>query len=319
MPEYFRKNVWENHVLITVAVAFLAILLFEIKSILVSVFLAYILTSTLAPIVDYLILKKFSRGLAVILVYVLLIFALTFIIFPLVPFIVSQSRSFVDHFPPYLDRVNQLFGINPEIDLASFIKNELDILGKNAFFLTSKVFSGLFSFVTTVVISIYLLLDRDRFQKTFINFKETLTALETRLGNWVRGQIILSFAVGLASWLGLTVIGVPFALPLAIIAGILEMVPLIGPVLSAVPAIIVALTISPTFGLLVVGLYIVVQLLENNILVPKIMQQAVGLNPIIVILGIAIGGKLLGVLGAVLAIPIIITIITIVQSQRNST
>lgn len=318
MLEYWRKNLWENHVLVTVVVVFLAWLLFEIKSILISVFLAYILTATLAPTIEYLVAKRFSRPLAVILVYLLLLLGLTFIIFPLVPFIISQSRSFVDHFPLYLDRVNQLFGLNSDVDLATFIKNELDTLGKNAFFLTSKVFSGLFSLVTTIVISIYLLLDRERFQKTFINYKEILAALDTKLGSWVRGQLSLSLAVGFSSWLGLIVLGVPFALPLAIIAGILELVPLIGPVLSAVPAVIVAMTISPALGLLTVGLYIVVQLLENNILVPKVMQQAVGLNPVVVILGITIGGKLLGILGAVLAIPVIITVTTIIQTRKKS-
>jgi len=91
-------------------------------------------------------------------------------------------------------------------------------------------------------------------------------------------------------------IGLEFALPLALLAGILEIVPTIGPIFAAIPALIVALAISPTLAFIVVGIYIVIQIIENNILVPKIMQRAVGLSPIIVLLAILIGGRLMGIL-----------------------
>jgi predicted PurR-regulated permease PerM len=134
---------------------------------------------------------------------------------------------------------------------------------------------------------------------------KTTRLIEDKLGSWLRGQIVLSFSIGFLTWIVLSLLGVSFALPLAVIAGILEIVPTIGPILSAIPAIIVALNISPLLALIVAVSYIFIQLFENNVLVPRIMQRAVGLNPIVIILSIIVGGKLLGVAGALLAIPFV--------------
>ena len=103
-------------------------------------------------------------------------------------------------------------------------------------------------------------------------------------------------------------------MPLAVIAGLLEIVPTIGPIIAAIPAIIVALNISFPMALIVGVAYFLIQLLENNILVPRIMQRAVGLNPIVIIIGIIIGGKLLGVPGALLAIPFISLLVVIYRN-----
>ncbi|MDO8515232.1 MAG: AI-2E family transporter, partial [bacterium] len=118
------------------------------------------------------------------------------------------------------------------------------------------------------------------------------------------------------TWLGLTIIGVPQAFPLAIIAGALEIIPTLGPILSAIPALIVALTISPTLTIFVIIFYIVIQQLENQFVVPKVMQQAVGLNPIIIIIGVMIGGNLMGILGALLVIPFLLVVQEIVANYR---
>ena len=131
------------------------------------------------------------------------------------------------------------------------------------------------------------------------------------MGNWMRGQLALSFFIGVISWIFLTLIGVPYALPLAFFAGFLEILPTIGPIIASVPAIIVALTISPTLAIAVAIGYIVIQAIENNLLVPKIMQAAVGLNPVVIIIAILVGGNLLGVWGALLSIPFL-TILTII-------
>ena len=138
--------------------------------------------------------------------------------------------------------------------------------------------------------------------------------VDDKLGNWLRGQIVLSICIGVMSWIGLMLIGMPFALPLALIAGFLEIVPTLGPILSAIPAVIVALTISPTLAVGVLVLYILIQLTENHIIVPKIMQHAVGLNPVVIILGIMIGANLMGLVGALLSIPFISFVILLFRS-----
>ena len=176
------------------------------------------------------------------------------------------------------------------------------------------------------MVSFYLLLDYDHLRKSFAKLfpkeleegvKLTLIKIDEKLGAWVRGQIMLSAIIAVISWTALTLLDMPFALPLALLAGILEIIPIIGPILSSIPAIIVALAISPTMGITVAIFYLVVQMLENNILVPKIMQKTVGLNPVVVILGVMIGTRFMGIIGALLAVPFISMLIIIFKTLRQ--
>jgi predicted PurR-regulated permease PerM len=134
-----------------------------------------------------------------------------------------------------------------------------------------------------------------------------LRRIERRLGVWVRGEFVLMSAVGLCSFIGLTILHVDFALPLAIVAGLLELVPMLGPIIASITATLVALSVSPLLALSVVALYIIIQQLENNILVPYIMKKSVGLAPIVTILALMIGARLAGIIGAILAVPIALT------------
>jgi len=177
--------------------------------------------------------------------------------------------------------------------------------------------------ITVFIVSLYLLLYNDSFKKHFSRlFHErnqakvlnTLNLVNDKLGAWLQGQILLSLSIGALTWIALMLLGIPFALPLALLASILELVPTLGPMLSAIPAVIVSLTISPTMALVIIATYILIQLLENQLLVPKIMQRAVGLNPVIVILSVSVGATLLGMVGAFLAIPFISFVIVIYKS-----
>jgi predicted PurR-regulated permease PerM len=128
--------------------------------------------------------------------------------------------------------------------------------------------------------------------------------IEFRLGAYVRGQVILMVIIGVSSYLGLVALGVPYAPALALIAGITEAIPIVGPLIGAVPAVIVGFTVSPLTGILVALLYGVIQALENNVLVPKVMSSNVGLNPLVIIIAIVAGSTLNGAIGAVMAIPL---------------
>jgi predicted PurR-regulated permease PerM len=130
------------------------------------------------------------------------------------------------------------------------------------------------------------------------------TDIENTLGWYVRSQVILALSIGSASFIGLFLIQVPFALPLAVFAGLTEVIPYVGPVIGAVPAVLIAFSDSPVKGVMVIGWYILIQQLESSILVPKIMQTNVGLNPLLVIIAVIAGGSLGGVIGAILAIPV---------------
>jgi len=136
---------------------------------------------------------------------------------------------------------------------------------------------------------------------------------ERKVGRWLQGQLLLALTVGLMVFVGLSLLGIKYALVLGIIAMIMELVPIVGPVIAAIPAVILALLQAPVMGIWVVLFYAVVQQFENHILTPLIMGRATGLNPVTVIIALLIGAKLAGILGIVLAVPVAVVIVEILD------
>lgn len=316
-----------NQFLTTLIVLALIWLAMELSGILIIIFISYIIMAALSPFSDFLTKKRFPRILSVLIPYLLTIAILVLLIFPLVPFFASQIQLLFSNFPKYINQTAKTFNLNIDAsNVNNVFQSDINSIGKNALSVTGKIFSGAFSILTVLVISFYLMLEREMLKKQFItlwskkyqeNILKTIAQIENKIGLWLRGQLILSFTIGFATWVGLTLLGLPFALSLGLLAGILEIVPTIGPIISAVPAIIVALTISPGVAISVVVFYILLQMLENNILVPKIMEKAVGLNPIVIIIGVLIGSKFLGILGALLAVPFIAMVLIIIKSSKT--
>lgn len=283
--------------------------------------------AALLPLAAFFQKKGIPRLISVLIVYFGIILVAVLIIFPLVPFVISQINSLVIGFPEYLNKTAQALGIEfNENQVQEYISLELKNIGSNAFNVTKQVFGGLFSVFTILIVSFYLLLSHDSFRMLIARFfakkdhdkaYQILKNVDDKLGSWLRGQIILCFVIFSLTFLTLNVIGLPNALPLALLAGLLEAFPTIGPILSAVPAVIVAFTISPAMVIAVILVYIVIQLLENNIIVPKIMERAVGINPIIIIIAVTTGSALMGVLGALLSIPFISFILSIISSVKE--
>jgi predicted PurR-regulated permease PerM len=137
--------------------------------------------------------------------------------------------------------------------------------------------------------------------------------IQKDIGAWGRGLLVLCLVVGLMDYIGLKILGVNFALALAVLAGVLEVVPWLGPWLAGIPAVVVALTQSPIKALMVAILYIAVQQIENNLIVPQVMRRAIGLNPLLVILILLIGAKLAGPAGIILAVPIVTIIVILIK------
>ncbi len=135
-------------------------------------------------------------------------------------------------------------------------------------------------------------------------------ALKSReqMGVWLRGQLALMVSIFLLIYGALSLIGIPYALVLALFAALLEIIPFIGPMVSAIPAIVLALAVSPVHALVTAGAYLVIQQVEGNILVPKIMQKVAGMNPIVSVLAVLIGARVGGIVGAVLSIPLAMAI-----------
>lgn len=317
----------KNQVLFALFIILFAWFVYQVKDILVTLFLSYIIMASMLPIVGYLRKRKVPKVLAVVIPYFGITLILLLLIFPLVPFILSQIESLIEGFPKYLDRSASLFGINIDPkQLQGYLNGQLQNLTSSAFEVTTRVFGGIFTVITIFIVSLYLLLYNDQFKKFIARLfhtqhhdriLKTVSLVNEKLGAWLQGQMFLSLFIGLITWIVLTLLGIPFALPLALLAGMLEVVPTLGPTLAAIPAVIVALTISPTMALVVAATYILIQMLENQVLVPKIMERAVGLNPVIVIIGVSIGANLMGVVGALLAIPFISFVIVIYKSLEE--
>src|SRR5258708_20276902 len=221
------------------------------------------------------------------------------LIVPLVHFVIEQLKALVMNFPKYLRQSATLFGIDLNIkQIQGYLDGQGNVISSNALQVTSTVFGGIFSLITVFIVSLYLFLFNYSFKKNFSilfhrQHKEkvlmTVDLVNEKLGAWLQGQMLLSLSIGVLTWIALMLLGIPFALPLALLAGLLEVVPTLGPTLAAIPAVVVALTISPTFAVVIIFTYILIQMLENQLFVPKIMERAVGLNPIIVIIGVTIG------------------------------
>lgn len=324
MVHRFFRYLLRNQVIFGLFLLAVGWVLIQVRDIMLLVFLSYIIMSSIMPIVDYLEKKKFPKTLAVAIPYFGMVLAILLVIVPLVPFVISQIQSLVSGFPFYLKQAAHTLGVS--IDPAQvqlYLANEFNSLSKNALIVTTKVFGGIFSLLAIFIVSFYLLMYYNEFKRLFSRLFSherrpfilaTLDAINYKLGAWLRGEILLMFFIGLMSWIALTILNVPYALPLALLAGILEVVPTLGPTLSAVPAVIVALTVSPTLAVTVILAYIIIQMVENNFLVPKVMEKAVGLNPVVIILGVMIGTSLMGIAGALLAIPLISFILVVVKS-----
>jgi len=130
-----------------------------------------------------------------------------------------------------------------------------------------------------------------------------INILEGRLGGWARGQLGLMLVIAFANYIGLSLLGIPYALPLSILAGLLEIIPYIGPIIAAIPAVVIGFGTSPILGMAVAAMAFLIQQLENYVFVPKIMQKSAGVNPIITLLALAIGFRLAGVIGLLISVP----------------
>jgi len=299
-------------ILFTLGVLLGGYLLFQIRDILYLLFIAFILQTAIRPFVDKLVMFRVPRVLAIILLYVVTIGLIGGVIGSVIPQIVSQSSHMIAELPAVAGRL--LPSLN--IDIGS-LTQEVAPFTQNVVRFGVEIFNNIITVVTIFVFTFYFLLGRNHLERTistFVGKEETkkivqiLIDVEDKLGAWARGQSILMLVIGITTYIGLTLLRVDFALPLAVLAALLEMVPMIGPIISAVPAILVAVTISPFLGLSVAALYFVIQQLENHLIVPWIMKKSVGLSPILIIVSFMIGGRFEGVVGAILAVPTVLVI-----------
>ncbi len=290
-------------------------LVYVIRDIILQLFIALLLMTILEPLVNVLSKTKIPRTFAVFVSYLLVIGVFGGAIALIIPAVVEQTTSFVNALPGYIANL----GLTHEVG-SQIVNNLFSIAGSipgQVVKFTFSIFSNVISIITVLVFSFYMLVSRNKLEDSLGFFfgeqkraqlDRMINNLEARLGGWARGQLTLMFVVGLGIYIGLSLMKIPYALPLAILAGALEIIPFLGPIVSAVPSALIGFGISPIAGFGVLALSFLVQQLENYLLVPKIMEKSIGVSPIVTLIALAVGGRLAGVVGAIISIPTVITL-----------
>ena len=304
---------------------FIAWAMWEVRDALLLIYISALIATGLSPLVDELERKRLlrqrvPRWAAILVIYICIIAAVVAIGAMVIPPIVTQARELAMELPRLLHNAQQWLinrgvltreisareavqqtATNTAQDTLGFVANA--VLG---------VIGGVFGLITVLVLAFYLLVDSTSLVLVFLRLfprekralvEDACRRVTHKISAWLGGQLLLGAVIGSTAALGLFLLGVPFFWVLALIAGIGEMIPIVGPILSAVPAIAVALSVRPTLALGVLLFFIGQQQLENHLLVPKIMQRQVGISPVFIIIALLIGGSLLGVMGAILAVP----------------
>ncbi len=304
-------------ILTTLGIIAIGALLFQIRDIILQLLIALILTLSIEPGVKYMVRRKVPRWVAVSLVFGLTVFLIGVFLTIALPVVVDQTRKLVISLPDLVNTVVKSQELRSSLNTAV---SQFTIASGGVFTVTINIFSNIINILTLFVFTLYLSMDLPNVKKRFLNLfaedlkdyvEDTWNAIEVNLSHWIKGQLFLMLVVGLAGYVGLLLLGVPYAVPLGIISGLLEVVPVLGPIISTIVAGIVGFSISPLTGVFVLLLFIGIQQLENNLLVPRVMQQIVGFNPLVTMVALLIGGKLFGVVGAIVSIPIALIAVVI--------
>jgi predicted PurR-regulated permease PerM len=319
-----------SHRTIVFTVIFLLVLwlLYFLRGVLVLLFLALILMAALNPLVDRLERWRLPRALAIALIYLLIFTVIGLAIWGVIPSLVNQTQNLASRFPSYLESLRWL-GVDKQVvyNQLNQLTEKLGVISGGIIRTFVSFFQNLINIVVLLVISFYLLLERKNLGRYLLRFfgdnaektgTRVMDQIEKRLGGWIRAEILLMIIIGLLTFIGLTLLGIDYALPLAILAGFLEIIPNIGPFISAIPAVLVGLIISPLMALAVAALYFLVQQIENNFIVPQLMAKECGINPLITIIALIAGFKLGGMIGAILAVPVILLIEIILAEVSSS-
>ncbi len=303
------------------------VFLWLIREILAVLLIAIVFVAAINPLVNRLERKKIPRILSVLVIYVIFIGLFVTALWQFVPPLVKEFQQFGTTFPKIINKVISQFSLFQEYlnyNLSSNIEGFLEgvslqlgqLLG-GILVTTKNIVTFLVSLFIFLAVSFYLAVEKEgstKFLRLICPRRyraytiDLFSRVENRFSRWLRGRLLLALIVGVTVWAGLTLLGIRFALVLAVLAGVLDLIPIAGPIVATILAVILAFFYSPFLALAVLLLYIAIQIVENVLLVPKIMQKEMGLHPIIIILAIVVGGQLGGILGIIIALPLAVVI-----------
>ena len=288
------------------------------------IFVAAMLANAFVPLMYKLEKYRISNTLSAVLVVFSLLSPLILILFTIVPNMIEQTPEVIKTVDRAINQSTILPPAMRNIDLSQYANNAASYVVQS----TSAITSSIATFLTVLFLTLYFLIDSKRLYKLMLSLLpddqqppvNKLTDDLTKInGQYIRGNLLISLICGITVFIGLWLIGVPYAAPLALFAGLVDMLPQIGAFIGAAPAVIIAFSISPTAGILTLLLFIVYQQIENNIISPNIYNKALNLSPALSFIAVILGGALAGIVGAFIALPIaasIPTIIKFIQENR---
>jgi len=312
-------------ILKTILLVILVYLLWYLRDIVLVVLTAIVIASAMEPAIRFFSRRGLPRILSVILMYLIVIGIFFGVLFFFIPPVLNDAATFLKQLPQTLSSINvqQVTGgwlpwnvssVFSSADILQSLSQTITSSTGGIFSTVSAFFGGIVSFGLIVVFSFYLSVQEtgvDDFLRIVTPIKEQAYVLhlwkrsQEKIGKWMQGQLMLALIVGVLLYLGLTILGVQYALLLAVLAALFELIPVFGQILAAIPAVAVGFTQGGiTEALLVTGLFVVVQQFEANLFYPVVVKKVVGVPPLRVILSLIIGLKLVGFLGVVLSVPI---------------
>lgn len=305
-----------------------------LKAVMAPFVIALIISYVLNPIVRLLNERKVPRTAAVLLIYAVFITSVVVVVMNLTPMFVKQLGELNEHMPELTVRAQGLFdGLNDNRLVPESVRNGINnALMKAEDALStfiSNLVNGIGSTINTLMVAFivpflafYILKDYQLIEKTVLatvprahrkNAIKLVIDIDTALGNYIRGQFLVCLLVGLFAYLGYWLIGMPYALLLASIVAVFNIIPYLGPFFGAAPAIVMASTVSLKMVLFVVMVNFIVQILEGNVISPQVVGRTLHLHPLLIIFALLVGGKLAGIIGLILAVPFFAVLKVIVQ------
>jgi predicted PurR-regulated permease PerM len=315
--ELFAKKV-----VIVIAIALTLALLWFVRDVLILVVIAAILAAGISPAVHRVrvagrlyLHRNIPRGTAVVIVYFpFLILVLSLAIF-LVPRLVTETRALSAQLPALIEAniITPLEKYVPMGPVRDFLEHGIDMPASNVFVYVKSAATIVALFIAVLFMIVYMLIDAQRLRNLFLllyppevraDRRRMLKRMGTRMSSWLSAQLILSAIIGVATFITLLFLRIPYALPLAIVAMIGEMVPVIGPIVGTAPALAIAILQSPWQFWSALAMAIVLQKAENLFIAPRVMSKKVSISPLAVFIAFMIGASLLGIVGAILAVPV---------------
>ncbi len=308
-----------------VLLVLLLIFLYLVRNILAIFLFAVVIASAIEPLTHWARRRGIPRVLMVIAIYLAAFGFLTTVFYLVVPTLLTEFLDFIHRIPSQwvtATDVQTLFGFAPNLpgalsnvltQLVIAFQGYLEKFTTGFFSATALIFGGAFSMILIVVLSFYLSVQEHGIEKflqvvTPRRYEKYILDLwmrsQIKIGRWLQGQVLLGVLIGILVFLGLTILGVKYALMLAMLAAIFELLPIFGPIIAALPAVGIAFLQSPSLALMVIGLYVIIQQFESHLVYPVVVKKIVGMPSILVVLAMIVGAELGGLWGIVLAIPI---------------